>query len=206
VLHYTELPLRESLEILTDGARTHRVSAHYVVGEDGTVYRLVGEDRVAWHAGKSWWRGRESLNATSIGIEVVNLWGDTNDYPAPQVAALVDLCHAILARHPGIVPRNVVGHSDIAPRRKIDPGTRFPWKVLAEAGIGLFPAAPAAPYAGDVGAALQRYGYKPPGEEPLGEIVKAFQRHFRPARVDGVADAETRGLLAALLDRVGGEA
>ena len=93
MLHYTELPLGKSLDILCDAKREHRVSAHYVVAEDGTVYRLVPEDRVAWHAGKSWWRGREALNGTSIGIEIVNLWGDANDYPEPQVAALIELCH-----------------------------------------------------------------------------------------------------------------
>ena len=203
MLHYTELPLGQSLEILSDAAREHRVSAHYVVAEDGTVYRLVPEDRVAWHAGRSWWRGRERLNETSIGIEVVNLWGDTNDYPAPQVAALIELCHGILARHPAIVPRNVVGHSDVAPQRKIDPGTRFPWKILADAGIGLFPEKVVAPFEGDLQAGLQRLGYRPPGEVSAVEIVKAFQRHFRADRVDGADDAETRARLADLLDQVG---
>ena len=131
--------LKESLDILRDGAREHRVSAHYVLAEDGTVHRLVPEDRVAWHAGRSHWRGREALNATSVGVEIVNLHGDRHDYPEAQIAALIELCHGILARHPAIVPRNVVGHSDIAPKRKIDPGLRFPWSVLAEAGIGLWP-------------------------------------------------------------------
>lgn len=199
ILHYTELPLAESLAILSDPAREHRVSAHHVLAEDGTVYRLVPEDRVAWHAGKSWWRGREALNGTSIGIEIVNLWGDTNPYPPRQIAALIELCRGILGRHPAIVPRNVVGHSDVAPTRKIDPGLLFPWKALADAGIGLFPRSTSKPLAGDAQAALQRYGYEA-GEASL----KAFQRHFRPGKVDGVADAETRGLLADLLDRVGG--
>ena len=145
VLHYTELPLKESLDILCDGAREHRVSAHYVLAEDGTLYRLVPEDRVAWHAGRSHWRGREALNATSIGVEIVNLHGDRHDYPGAQIAALIELCHGILARHPAIVPRNVVGHSDIAPKRKIDPGLRFPWATLAACGIGLWPRAGARP-------------------------------------------------------------
>ncbi|MBS0518715.1 MAG: N-acetylmuramoyl-L-alanine amidase [Proteobacteria bacterium] len=202
VLHYTELPLQESLDILTDAARELRVSAHYVLALDGTVYRLVSEDRVAWHAGRSYWRGCEGLNATSIGIEIVNLQGDRHDYPAKQIAALIDLCRDILARHPAIVPRNVVGHSDIAPRRKIDPGLRFPWKTLAAAGIGIWPKEGSPPLEGDVQAALQRYGYVPPVDVTEEDIVKAFQRHFRPGRVDGVADAETRSLLAGLLDRV----
>jgi N-acetylmuramoyl-L-alanine amidase len=204
VLHYTELPLRESLDILSDGARKSRVSAHYVLDLDGTAYRLVPEDRTAWHAGQSYWRGREALNATSIGIEIVNLHGDTHDYPAEQIAALIELCTAILARHPGIAPRNVVGHSDIAPQRKIDPGRRFPWKSLAAAGVGLWPRAGGRPLDGDFQKGLQRYGYAPPVAVPPREIVKAFQRHFRPARVDGMVDPETATLLAGLLDPLGG--
>ena len=100
VLHYTELPLQESLDILCDEARAHRVSAHYVLAEDGTLYRLVPEDRIAWHAGRSHWRGREALNATSIGIEIVNLHGDHHDYPAAQIAVLIELCRGIQVRHP----------------------------------------------------------------------------------------------------------
>jgi len=204
VLHYTELPLQESLDILTDGTREHRVSAHYVLAEDGVAYRLVPEERVAWHAGRSSWRGREALNGTSIGIEIVNLHGDRHDYPARQIAALIALCRDILVRNRAIEPRNVVGHSDIAPQRKIDPGRRFPWKTLADAGIGLWPRAGGRPLDGDLHAALQRYGYAPPVAVPPREIVKAFQRHFRPAKVDGMADPETRTLLAGLLDPLGG--
>jgi N-acetylmuramoyl-L-alanine amidase len=203
VLHYTELSLQDSLDILRDETREHRVSAHYVLAEDGTPYRLVPEDRAAWHAGRSYWRGREALNATSIGVEIVNLHGDRYDYPPAQVAALTELCHGILKRHPAIVPRNVVGHSDIAPKRKIDPGLRFPWRTLAASGIGLWPRIGARPVEGDVQEALQRFGYAPPGELAPADIVMAFQRHFRPARVNGDADQETRALLADLLDQVG---
>ena len=206
VLHYTELPLQESLDILSDDKREGRVSAHYVLAEDGTAYRLVNEDRAAWHAGQSHWRGREALNATSIGIEIVNLHGDRHDYPPQQIAALIELCQEIVARHPAIEPRNVVGHSDIAPQRKIDPGRRFPWKTLADAGIGLWPRAGARPIDGEIHPALQRYGYPPPLAVPPREIVKAFQRHFRPAQVDGMADLETKALLAGLLDPLGGAA
>jgi len=206
VLHYTELPLRESLEILSDPSREQRVSAHYVLAEDGAVYRLVPENRTAWHAGRSRWRGREALNATSIGIEIVNLQGDRHDYPEAQITALIELCKAIQQRHPAIAARNVVGHSDIAPRRKIDPGRRFPWQKLAASGIGLWPRAGARPIEGDVQAALQRYGYAPPNEIDPADIVTAFQRHFRPEKVDGAADAETRARLADLLDQVGGRA
>ena len=200
VLHYTELPLNASLDILSDATREGRVSAHYVLAEDGTAYRLVPEERVAWHAGRSSWRGREALNGASIGIEIVNLHGDRHDYPAQQIAALIELCRDILARHPAIEPRNVVGHSDIAPTRKIDPGLRFPWKTLGDAGVGLWPQA-IAPVEGDVHAALRRLGYT--ADRPLREIVATFQRRYRPAKTDGIADPETRGLIAGLLDRMG---
>ena len=206
VLHYSELPLKESLAILSDNSRPLRVSAHYVLAEDGALYRLVPESHVAWHAGRSWWRGREALNGTSIGVEIVNLHGDRHDYPPQQVTALIELCRGILARHPAIAPRNVVGHSDIAPKRKIDPGLRFPWASLAAAGIGLWPRPGARPIAGDIQTALQRYGYALPLEVAPADIVAAFQRHFRPARADGEADAETLALLADLLDQVGGAA
>lgn len=203
VLHYTELPLKDSLDILCDGAREHRVSAHYVLAEDGTLYRLVSEDCVAWHAGRSHWRGREALNATSIGVEIVNLHGDRHDYPRAQIAALIELCRGILARHPAIVPRNVVGHSDIAPKRKMDPGLRFPWATLALSSIGLWPRAATAPLEGDVQAALERFGYPPAVGVTTADIVASFQRRFRPSRVDGIADPQTRALLASLLDQVG---
>jgi N-acetylmuramoyl-L-alanine amidase len=199
VLHYTELPLQESLDILSDDRCDGRVSAHYVLAEDGTAYRLVPEERIAWHAGRSSWRGREALNATSIGIEIVNLHGDRHDYPPRQIAALIELCRGILARHPAIAPRNVVGHSDIAPTRKIDPGLRFPWKTLAAAGIGLWPRE-STPVE-DVHAALRHLGYT--ADLPVGEIVATFQRRYRPARTDGVADPETRALIGGLLDRAG---
>jgi N-acetylmuramoyl-L-alanine amidase len=206
VLHYTELPLKESLDVLSDPQRPLKVSAHYVLAEDGTLYRLVPEDRAAWHAGRSYWRGREALNASSIGIEIVNLHGDHHDYPPKQIEALIELCQGIIARHPAIMPRNVVGHSDIAPQRKVDPGLRFPWQALAAAGIGLWPKAGARPVDGDIQQALQRFGYPPPTEVAGSEIVKAFQRRFRPQRVDGEADLQTRALLGGLLDQLGGGA
>jgi N-acetylmuramoyl-L-alanine amidase len=215
VLHYTETDLAGALDILTDERRPIRVSSHYVLAQDGTVYRLVPEDRVAWHAGRSHWRGREGLNATSIGIEIVNLHGDRHDYPGRQIDALVELCRGILGRHSAIEPRNVVGHSDIAPLRKIDPGLRFPWQHLAAEGIGLWPRA-AATTAMPEKMFLQRlalFGYAPPHDyvDAEGtrvivgahELTAAFQRRFRTARVDGIADAGTRARLADLLDQVG---
>jgi N-acetylmuramoyl-L-alanine amidase len=206
VLHYTELPLEASLDILRDEKRPQRVSAHYVLAEDGTLFRLVAEERAAWHAGRSHWRGRDGLNATSIGVEIVNMHGDHHDYPAKQIAALIELCRDIRRRHPGIVPRNIVGHSDIAPKRKIDPGRRFPWSTLASAGISLWPRAGAAPLEGDLQAALELFGYPPAGDVTTADIVASFQRRVRPSCVDGKADPETRALLADLLDQVGREA
>jgi N-acetylmuramoyl-L-alanine amidase len=202
VLHYTELPLDESLKVLRDDRRPNRVSAHYVLAEDGTAYRLVHEDRVAWHAGRSHWRGRDALNGTSIGIEIVNLHGDRHDYPDAQIAALIALCRDIIGRHPAIVPRNVVGHSDIAPKRKVDPGLRFPWATLASSGIGLWPRAGAKPIDDDMQVALQRFGYPPAVEVTTDDIVASFQRRFRPSKADGAGDPQTRALLADLLDQV----
>ncbi len=196
VLHYTELPLEESLAILGDDSRPLRVSAHYVLAEDGTLYRLVPEDRVAWHAGRSQWRGREGLNATSIGVEIVNLHGDRHDYPDAQIAALIELCREIIARHPAIVPRNVVGHSDIAPRRKIDPGLRFPWAALAASGVGLWPRAGARPIqrrcAGRPRALRLSAGRRPRAGRHRHSLPAALQagprgwhRGFRDARPSG---------------------
>ena len=123
VLHYTELPLKESLDVLSDPQRPLKVSAHYVLAEDGTLYRLVPEDRAAWHAGRSYWRGREALNASSIGIEIVNLHGDQHDYPPLQVGALIALCREIIARHPAILPRNVVTSGGSGPVRRRYPSS-----------------------------------------------------------------------------------
>jgi len=188
-----------------------KVSSHYVVEEDGRVFALVPEARRAWHAGLSWWRGHPSANDRSVGIEIVNPgheWG-YRAFPDAQIAAVRTLCRGILGRHP-IPARNVVAHSDIAPERKQDPGERFPWAALAEAGVGLWPgAAPEEartlpPLAiGDAAAAvtalratLGRIGYRIVAEgaydHTLAITVTAFQRHWAPHRIDGVADGETR--------------
>ncbi|MBL6456124.1 N-acetylmuramoyl-L-alanine amidase [Belnapia sp. T6] len=177
-----------------------RVSSHYVVEEDGAVFRLVPEERRAWHAGISHWRGRSGLNDRSIGIEIVNPgheWG-YRPFPALQMAAVCDLCLGILGRHP-IAAWDVVGHSDVAPDRKQDPGEFFDWQGLAANGVGLWPAAPGSAPGGteaDAAALLAAIGYRP--DLPLPLLLSAFQRRWRPARVDGLADAETLGLLAAV--------
>jgi N-acetylmuramoyl-L-alanine amidase len=198
VLHYTGMTSgAAAVDRLCNPAAG--VSAHYTIDEDGTVYAHVAEARRAWHAGVSHWAGVDNVNARSIGIELVNPGHEYGyrEFPEDQIAALVTLCHGILLRHP-IPSARVLGHSDVAPARKDDPGELFPWARLAKAGIGLWPDAAA----GDPGAdALTRYGYDP--KAPQAKVITAFQRHFRPAKLDGQWDGECAGLLAGLLDKPG---
>ena len=212
VLHYTGMVSAEAaLARMTDAQA--KVSAHWCIGEDGTLWRLVPEERRAWHAGVSEWRGRRSVNSRSIGVELVNP-GHQHGYrpfPPAQMDALVDLARAIVARHP-IDPRNVVAHSDIAPARRQDPGELFDWARLARARIGLWPEEGATQEAaplrrGDSGDAVRRqqerlhavgYGLVADGDfgAATAAVVCAFQRHFRQVRVDGVIDAGTAAVLA----------
>lgn len=218
MLHYTGMrSAAEAIERLRDPAAL--VSSHYVVDEDGTVLRLVAEDRRAWHAGVSFWRGHTRLNDRSIGIEIVNPgheWG-YRDFPALQMASVCDLCLSILSRWP-VPARNVVAHSDVAPDRKQDPGERFDWRGLAENGVGLWPEGVADLGTGGVvrdaaglravRAALAVVGYQvaPEGglDPALAGVLRAFQRHWRAEAVTGQADAGTRGRLRAVAERVGG--
>lgn len=199
VIHYTGMPsAADALRRLCDADA--KVSAHYVVEEDGRILALVPEDMRAWHAGSSSWRGETDVNSRSIGVEIVNPGHEFGYRPftEPQIRAVIGLCGRILARHP-IPPRNVVGHSDIAPTRKADPGELFPWERLKRYGIGLWP------FDGDETAEvppdklvrmLGRYGYDT--TDPKAAIT-AFQRHFRPQCVDGRPDPGTAGRLARLL-------
>ncbi|MDD2704978.1 MAG: N-acetylmuramoyl-L-alanine amidase [Acidocella sp.] len=200
VLHYTGMPTAQSaIDLLCSPAA--KVSSHYVVDEDGTVYRLVDEADRAWHAGISYWRGVRMLNDASIGIEIVNPgheWG-YRPFPAVQMEAVVELCRGILARH-AIPARNVVAHSDIAPNRKQDPGELFDWRGLAAQGIGVWTDefAPS----GDFFVDLAAIGYDT--SLPEREVITAFQRHFLPGNLSGVVDAATAGRAAAvrrLVDR-----
>jgi N-acetylmuramoyl-L-alanine amidase len=214
VLHYTGMQTgEEALARLCDPQA--KVSAHYLVEEDGRVFRLAPEERRCWHAGKSFWKGETDINAVSIGIELVNPgheWG-YRGFPDAQVAAVISLLDDIRARWT-IPDDRILGHSDVAPARKEDPGELFPWKRLAEAGHGLWiepAAAPGAPLTiGDEGpgvfalqAGLTRLGYDnaPSGryDDATATNIRAFQRHWRPGRVDGVADGETRSRLVHLL-------
>lgn len=217
VLHYTGMSTGEAaLERLRDPRS--RVSAHYLVEEDGRVFSLVPEERRAWHAGVSYWRGTRDLNAVSIGIEIVNPGREFGyrPFPEPQIAAVVGLLDDVRGRW--TVPDDrVLGHSDVAPDRKTDPGELFPWRRLAEAGHGLWveprPAPGAALALGDAGAGvlmlkagLRRLGYDAELSETYDAatvlITTAFQRHWRPERVDGIADGETRARLMGLLRRI----
>jgi N-acetylmuramoyl-L-alanine amidase len=205
VLHYTGMETAEAaLSRLTDPAA--EVSAHYLIDEDGTVFALVPEDRRAWHAGVSRWRGESDVNARSIGIELVNPGHEFGyrDFPPRQIDALCDLCREILARHP-IPPRNVVGHADVAPTRKQDPGERFPWPALARLRIGLAVAPAPVPHwgLGWTAPALARFGYD---TADVHAALTAFQRHFRPKRVDGLPDRESAEILAGLLKAAGEDA
>jgi N-acetylmuramoyl-L-alanine amidase len=214
ILHYTGMPTGgEALARLQDPAA--KVSAHYLVEEDGTVFSLVPEAGRAWHAGASFWRGERDINGCSIGIEVVNPgheWG-YRPFPAVQIDSVIALVADIRTRW-RVPNAQILGHSDVAPARKEDPGELFPWKQLAEAGHGLWTEpdpAPGPPLAeGDEGTAvfalqagLTRLGYDsaPSGkyDEATTTLVVAFQRHWRERLVDGVADGETRARLIALL-------
>ncbi|ONF48518.1 N-acetylmuramoyl-L-alanine amidase [Methylobacterium radiotolerans] len=218
ILHYTGMDSgAAALARLRDPLS--EVSAHYLVFEDGGTVQMVPEARRAWHAGAGAWKGETDVNSRSIGIEIVNPGhaGGLPPYPEAQVEAVIALARDILGRWP-IPPERVLAHSDVAPERKEDPGEIFPWDRLAAAGVGHH--VPPARLQdgrflerGDAGQpveALQAmfalYGYDLPVtgtfDARTRAVVTAFQRHFRPARVDGVADASTittlRDLIAAL--------
>ena len=217
IMHYTGMQTCEAAVARLTSAEA-RVSAHYTIDEDGTIYAHVPEHLRAWHAGVSSWRGMSDINSRSVGIEIVNPGHEFGyrAFPEPQIEAVIALGQRIVKRH-RIQPRNVIGHSDIAPDRKTDPGELFPWKRLADAGLGVWVEANAAGAASlALGAAgpevsalqsdLARYGY---GIEPTGTfdertqiVVSAFQRHFRPAKFDGVADGETLAVLVKLMERL----
>lgn len=226
VLHYTGMETAQAaLDRMCDPAA--EVSAHYCVGEDGTVWQLVDEERRAWHAGVSVWKGERDINSASIGIEIVNPGHEFGyrDFPQAQIDAVIGLLDGIRGRW-DIPDHRILGHSDVAPARKTDPGERFPWQALAEAGHGLWvepdlpPAKPSGESVmgppldiGDTGpgvfalqGALGKLGYDilpgGPYDEESKAIVTAFQRHWVQSRVDGKADALTRVRLMALLRHI----
>ena len=203
VLHYTGMrDAASAIARLRDPSA--RVSAHYVIAEDGQVLRLVAEDKRAWHAGVSYWRGKTALNAHSIGFEIVNPGHEFGYRPFPdeQMEALLPLLAAVVRRY-NIAPANVVGHSDIAPTRKEDPGELFDWALLARHGLAIPRPTEGLvdPHWTDGGflLALERWGYD---IRDARAATVAFQRRFRPELLDGVIDGECRAiLLQLLLDR-----
>jgi len=219
ILHYTGMDTTQNaLSRMVDPSS--EVSAHYLIDETGAILQLVPESRRAWHAGRSFWNGKTDINSRSIGIEISNSGhdGDYLDFPDQQIRAVIALAEDICQRH-RIDPWMVLAHSDIAPDRKLDPGEKFPWKALAEAGIGHYvePAGLVSSgvmmqegESGQPVEALQSmlalYGYDIGIDGSYGSktrsVVTAFQRHFRPGQVDGIADESTivtlHRLLAAL--------
>ncbi len=206
VFHYTEMKTAaEALERLT--TKESRVSAHYLIDERGCLYCLVDENRAAWHAGESSWRGETSINRFSIGIELANpgaRWGYRN-FPNAQMATCMRLAKE-LVKHYRIDERWLLAHSDIAPRRKRDPGELFDWQLLAKNGLGFYP--PAAdepsgtekPKRGETINLLAAIGYETTDSRAS---LTAFQRRWRQAKVDGVNDAQTLSLLKAVASRYG---
>lgn len=215
LLHYTGMPDDDQALAWLCSPKS-QVSSHYFVHRDGRVLQLVPEERRAWHAGASLWSGDGDVNSRSIGIEIANSGhpGGLPDFPDRQIEVLISLCRGIVGRHP-IPPHRVLGHSDVAPGRKLDPGEKFPWANLAKAGAGHF--VEPAPIAdgpalrlrdsGEGVAGLQAllalygYGISVSGafDQRTEDVVAAFQRHFRPARIDGVADRSTLETLQRLL-------
>lgn len=216
VLHYTSTNLSNSLRLLTE----EEVSSHYLIGDTpATIYRLVDENRRAWHAGDSQWQGRTWLNASTIGIELVNRgYSDGPNgrqwqpFAPAQIEALVELLKDIMQRHQ-LAPGSILAHSDVAPQRKVDPGPLFPWKRLADAGLLPWPDARAVaqqqaefsqslPTVAWFQQQLQGQGYLVPEHGELDEatrnVLAAFQMKYRPARYDGEPDAETAALLLVL--------
>jgi N-acetylmuramoyl-L-alanine amidase len=199
-LHNTGMPdAQGALDRLTSPEAG--VSSHYLVDEDGTTYCLVDETKRAWHAGKSRWRGMKDVNSASVGIEIVNPGHEFGYRPFPdeQIAAVIPLVASIKERH-GISRGNVVGHSDVAPTRKEDPGELFPWEALAKRRLAL--PSPTRdlvdPFWTDAGflLALERFGYDVDDGQ---KAVIAFQRRFRPDMIDGIIDGECRAKLLSLL-------
>lgn len=215
ILHYTGMITGEAAEDWLCNPKSE-VSSHYLVHEDGRIVQMVRERDRAWHAGKSFWKGETDMNSVSVGIEIVNpghVLG-YSEFPSRQINAVIRLCRGIILRH-GILPDRVLAHSDIAPGRKVDPGEKFPWGKLAAKGIGHFvepePITGGRFFTlGDEGqpiealqAMLALFGYDAPVtgvfDAQTERNINAFQLHFRPAKVDGVADVSTIGTLHRLL-------
>ena len=202
ILHYTDMPTAdEALAWLCHP--TSQVSAHYLIDEAGKTYQLVEDEKRAWHAGESFWQGCTNINSCSLGIELSNP-GHSHGYqpfPEPQIEALLQLCEQLRARW-DIPKHRILGHSDIAPRRKQDPGHLFPWEKLAKEGLGLWPSASYPVIASNdnpVEKSLATIGYE---TVSLPHTIRAFKRHFQPHQGDDRVDEETHFLIQGLLDNL----
>jgi N-acetylmuramoyl-L-alanine amidase len=213
LLHYTGMrTAQEAIDRLRDPQA--QVSAHYVVDEGGTTTRLVAEEMRAWHAGTSYWAGARDINARSIGIEIVNPGHEFGyrAFPAAQMRAVLELSQDIVKRR-GIKPARVVGHSDVAPIRKEDPGELFDWPMLAAAGVGLWPKPKPCGWSdAEFLVQLGRYGYdlEGPSGTDTGKArraaITAFARHFRPSKLTDEPDPELKAVLNGLIDLAGHQA
>jgi N-acetylmuramoyl-L-alanine amidase len=207
LLHYTGMKTaQDALGRLRDTQA--QVSAHYVVDEDGTTYRLVAEEMRAWHAGTSYWAGARDINARSIGVEIVNPGHEFGYrvFPEAQMAAVLELTQDIVKRR-AIKPARVIGHSDVAPLRKEDPGELFDWTMLAAEGVGLWPKPKPCGWSdAEFLIQLGRYGYdlEGPSGTDAGKArraaITAFARHFRPAKLTDEPDSELKAVLNGLID------
>jgi len=214
VLHYTGMPTGQSaLDLLCDANAENRVSAHYMIEEDGHIFQLVDESKRAWHAGKSFWRDTTDLNSASIGIELVNPGHEFGyrDFPSQQIAALKELMHDIIKRHNLSAETAPIGHSDIAPDRKADPGERFPWKELAKNGLGIWPSPQPSDYNpmsdAETQTLLRAIGYHCPETGIYDRVTRAailaFQRHYHQENLTGTPEPETLARLLALHRQLG---
>jgi len=210
VIHYTEVNWAATKELFLDPAK--EVSAHLVIDQDGIVHRFVKDDDVAFHAGRrSYWRGIEGVNEYSIGIELVHEGFNTSDgirvrgdchlwvpYSTKQIEALIYICKDYSKRY-NIAPSDIVGHSDVAPWRKIDPGPLFPWKELYNKGIGRwYSDSNRSLNVNEVVPTLRQLGYHVTDDpEMIRLTIKAFQMHYRPQNISGIPDQETLKILAA---------
>lgn len=216
VLHATDQSFAVSLAQLTGQHKERLVSAHYLVADtasndDTCIYQIVDEQHRAWHAGAGYWNGYQDVNSVSIGIELVNLDGNKHAYPESQIDATTELLLVLINKYQ-IEPCNIIAHSDLAPSRKVDPGACFPWQELHQKGIGAWPDESdvqecmqkyintSLPAWSTIYKQFERYGYAI-DDTNVRLVISAFQRHFRPASIDGMLDNETYAILIALLKK-----
>lgn len=212
VYHFTKVDLATTFQLFE---KENNVSAHYVIAQNGIIYQCVADEQRAWHAGKSFWRGQTQLNDTSLGIELVN--NGAEPFPVSQINALIELSHLLLKKYPTIPPYNIVGHSDIAPDRKDDPGRYFPWQYLAQQGIGIWPDQAAyatarqlmavqgdkSPVVTLIQQKLLQLGYQLEQtamfDPATTHVITAFRSRFTPSILEHVWDTQADAVLQDLI-------